>query len=61
MPAIVPRVLRGKTILIVVAAAVLIMSIVGLNIYRSRQQVPVEVTTATAQVECVTLMSRVEK
>jgi len=51
MPAIVPRVLRGKTILIVVAAAVLIMSIVGLNIYRSRQQVPVEVTTATAQVE----------
>lgn len=51
MPAIVPRVPRGKTALIAAVAAVLIISIVGLNIYRTRQQVPVEVTVATAQVE----------
>jgi HlyD family secretion protein len=60
MPAIVSRVPGGKTTLIVAAAAVLIISIVGLNIYRSHQQVPVEVTTATAQIETMgaTILTR---
>mgnify|MGYP001198383663 FL=1 len=51
MPAIVPRVSMGRKTLIIVIAAVLIVSIVGLNLYRFRQQVPVEVSTATAQIE----------
>lgn len=51
MPAIVPRVPGGKKTLIIVAAAVLIMGIVGLNIYRSQQQVSVEVAAAAAQIE----------
>lgn len=60
MPAIVPRVPRGKKILIVAVAAFLIISIVGLNIYRTRQQVPVEVVTATAQIETMgtTILTR---
>lgn len=51
MPAIALRVPGGKRTLIILVVAMLVMSIVGLNIYRSRQQVPVEVVTATAQIE----------
>jgi HlyD family secretion protein len=51
MPAIAPRLPGGRKTLIILVAAILIMSIVGLNMYRSRQQVPVEVVSATAQIE----------
>lgn len=50
MPAIAPRVPR-RTILIILAVAFLVASIIGLNIYRSGQQVPIEVTVAKAQME----------
>ena len=51
MPAIAPRVPGGKKTVIILVAVILIISIVGLNIYRNRQQVPLEVVTATAEIE----------
>lgn len=51
MPAIAPRLPGGKKTVIILVAVILIISIVGLNIYRSRQQVPLEVVTATAEIE----------
>ena len=50
MPVIAPRV-PSKTILIGLAVTFLLASIIGLNLYRNKQQIPLEVTVAKAQVE----------
>lgn len=46
-----PHVPGGRKTLAVLALVVLITAVAGLNIYRSRQQMPVEVVTASAQIE----------
>lgn len=51
MPAIAARVPGGKKALIALAFLLTITAIAGLNVYRSRQQIPVSVVTAAVEIE----------
>lgn len=51
MPALLARVPGGKKTLIALVIIFIIVAVAGLNVYRSRQQVPVSVATAPAEMQ----------